>query len=68
MQGKVKEFNDDKGFGYIEGDTGELFYFETININEEGFRRFMPNQHVEFTIYDGAPNKERVATNVTLVF
>ncbi|MBF6633570.1 MAG: cold shock domain-containing protein, partial [Planococcus sp. (in: Bacteria)] len=41
---------------------------EEININVDGLRKLNPGQPVKFTVYQGVADKERVATNVTLVF
>ncbi|ANU10795.1 protein CspD [Planococcus antarcticus DSM 14505] len=68
MQGKVKSFDEIKGIGKIMGDDGEEFFFEEISINVEGFRKLVSGQPVKFTVYEGVADKERVATNVTLVF
>ena len=68
MEGKVKSFDETKGVGMITGDTGEDFFFEEININVDGLRKLTPGQPVKFTVYQGVADKERVATNVTLVF
>ncbi len=68
MEGTVKSFDENKGIGMITGDNGEDFFFEEMNINVEGFRKLNPGQPVKFTIVDGVPDKERIATNITLVF
>lgn len=68
MEGKVKSFDENKGIGMILGDNGEDFFFEEMNINIEGFRKLNPGQPVKFTIFEGVADKERVATNITLVF
>lgn len=68
MEGKVKSFDEIKGVGMITGDNGEDFFFEEININVDGLQKLNPGQPVKFTVYQGVADKERVATNVTLVF
>ncbi|ANU28247.1 cold-shock protein [Planococcus versutus] len=68
MEGTVKSFDENKGIGTITGDNGENFFFEEMHINVEGFRKLNPGQLVKFTIVDGVPDKERLATNITLVF
>lgn len=65
--GKVKWFDADKGYGYIIGDDGEEFFVETISISND-FGALMPDQQVTFNIVEGNPERERVATNVTLKF
>lgn len=65
--GKVKCFDGDKGYGYIIGDDGEEFFVETISINMD-LGVLMPNQEVKFNIVQGNPERERIATNVTMKF
>jgi CspA family cold shock protein len=66
-RGKVKSFDEDKGFGYIEGDNGEMFFVEKININMD-LEVLQPGMLVNFTIVQGNPERERIATNVTMDF
>lgn len=66
-EGKVKWFDADKGYGYIVADDGEEFFVETISINMD-LGVLMPGQEVKFNIYKGNPERERVATNVTMKF
>lgn len=68
MEGTVKSFDENKGVGMIAGDNGEDFFFEEMNINVDGFRKLNPGQPVKFTVFEGVSDKERVATNITLVF
>lgn len=66
-EGKVKWFDGDKGYGYIVGENGEEFFVETISINMD-LGVLMPGQEVKFNIIEGNPERERVATNVTMKF
>ena len=49
--GKVKWFNDQKGFGFITPDDGskDLFVHHT-SITGEGFKTLAENQAVEFDV------------------
>jgi CspA family cold shock protein len=49
--GKVKWFNDIKGFGFIraEGVTEDIFVHHTA-IHMEGYRALFPDQDVEFEL------------------
>lgn len=66
-EGKVKWFDGDKGYGYIVGENGEEFFVETISINMD-LGVLMAGQEVKFNIIEGNPERERVATNVTMKF
>lgn len=52
--GKVKWFNDQKGFGFIAPDDGgsDLFVHHT-NIISDGFRTLKENQAVEYEVGEG---------------
>jgi len=52
--GRVKWFNEQKGFGFITPDDGgeDLFVHHT-NIVAEGFRTLMEEQAVEFDVGEG---------------
>ena len=65
--GKVKWYDADKGYGYIIGEDGEEFFVESISINMD-LGVLMPEQAVKFNIIEGTPERERVATNVTMKF
>ena len=51
MKGKVKWFNDQKGFGFITPDDGskDLFVHHT-SIQATGFKSLAENQVVEFDV------------------
>lgn len=48
QQGKVKWFNDQKGFGFIESESGEDIFVHHTGINAEGFKSLTENARVEF--------------------
>jgi CspA family cold shock protein len=49
-QGKVKWFNDAKGFGFIAGDSGEDVFVHYSEIQTEGYRSLKEGQSVEFEL------------------
>ncbi len=49
-QGKVKWFNDAKGFGFIEGDSGEDVFVHYSEIQTDGYRSLKEGQSVEFEL------------------
>ena len=62
-KGKVKWFNDQKGYGFIEqSNGGDLFVHHTA-IQGEGFKTLSEGQEVEFDIVEGPKGLQ--AANVT---
>lgn len=52
-QGKVKWFNDAKGFGFIQREEGPDVFVHYTAIQGEGFRSLSEGQVVEFEILEG---------------
>jgi len=48
MLGKVKWFNDAKGFGFIETENGNDVFVHQSSIQGSGFRSLSEGQTVEF--------------------
>ncbi len=64
MEGKVKWFNAEKGFGFIERDGGEDVFVHFSAIKSEGYKSLDEGQRVQFDIEKG--DRGLQATNVTL--
>ena len=47
-QGKVKWFNESKGYGFIESDDGEDCFVHFSEIQSDGFKTLHEGQAVEF--------------------
>lgn len=61
-QGKVKWFNNEKGYGFIENNDGEDVFVHFTGIKEEGFRTLEEGQAVSFDVVEG--NRGPQALNV----
>lgn len=53
MQGRVKWFNAEKGYGFIERDDGPDVFVHYTAIQSEGFRSLNQGDVVEFDIVEG---------------
>ena len=51
--GKVKWFNDAKGYGFIEQDSGEDVFVHFSAIEANGYRSLEENQKVEYSVTQG---------------
>ncbi len=61
--GKVKWFNESKGFGFIEQESGEDVFVHYSAIQGDGFKTLAEGQEVEFELTQDA--KGAKAINVT---
>lgn len=62
MTGKVKWFNAEKGYGFIEREDGDDVFVHFSAIQSEGFKTLEEGQAVEFDVVQG--NRGEQAANV----
>lgn len=60
--GKVKWFNESKGFGFIEQESGPDVFAHFSAIKAEGFKTLAEGQRVQFTVTQGqkGPQAENI--------
>ena len=52
-RGRVKWFNEAKGFGFIEQEDGQDVFVHYSAVTMDGFKTLHENQEVEFDIVEG---------------
>ena len=60
MEGRVKWFNDKKGFGFIETDDQGDVFVHYSNIQADGFRTLKELERVTFEVEDTAKGPQAV--------
>lgn len=65
VTGTVKWFNESKGFGFIEQQSGPDVFAHFSAIQGSGFKTLVEGQAVEFTVTQG--NKGPQAENIVAV-
>ena len=64
-KGKVKWFNESKGYGFIEQDSGDDVFVHYSAIQSSGFKSLVEGDEVEFEVTQGPKGLQ--ASNVTKV-
>ncbi len=62
QKGKVKWFNAEKGYGFIESEDGTDVFVHFSAINAEGYKTLDEGAEVEFEVVEGAKGPQ--AANV----
>ncbi|QQD19800.1 cold-shock protein [Spongiibacter nanhainus] len=62
--GKVKWFNETKGFGFIEQESGPDVFVHFSAINGSGFKTLAEGQAVEFEVQAGQKGPQAANVNV----
>ncbi len=65
MQGTVKFFNNEKGYGFISREGGEDVFVHYSNIDGDGYKSLEEGQAVEFDVAPGRKGEE--AQNVRVL-
>ncbi len=50
--GKIKWFNNEKGYGFIEGENGEDIFVHYSAIKQEGYKTLSEDQIVEYELLE----------------
>ena len=64
-RGKVKWFNDAKGYGFIEQESGSDIFVHYTAISMDGFKTLAENQVVDYEVVEGSRGPQ--AANVTVI-
>ncbi|MBQ3974117.1 MAG: cold-shock protein [Lachnospiraceae bacterium] len=64
-KGKVKWFNNQKGYGFISDENGGDVFVHYSGLNMEGFKTLDEGQEVEYEVIDGQKGPQ--AVNVTKI-
>ena len=65
MTGRVKWFNDQKGFGFIEVEGSKDVFVHHSSIQSEGFKSLKEGDKVEFEVTQGPKGPQ--ASNVRII-
>ena len=65
VQGTVKWFNDSKGYGFIQQESGPDVFAHFSAIQGDGFKTLKEGQRVEFEITDGQKGPQ--AANIVVL-
>ncbi len=66
VNGIVKWFNNSKGYGFIERETGDDVFVHFRAIRGEGFKTLKDGQKVEFNLIEGQKGLQAEDVSVAL--
>jgi len=64
MNGTVKWFNAEKGFGFITSEDGTDVFVHFSQINKDGFKTLDEGEKVSFDVVDGQKGPQAENVNV----
>lgn len=64
MNGTVKWFNAEKGFGFITSEDGTDVFVHFSQINKDGFKTLEEGEKVSFDVVDGQKGPQAENVNV----
>jgi len=59
-EGRVKWFNDKKGYGFIETDNGDDVFVHHTSIEGDGFKTLSEGELVSFEVEEGKKGPQAV--------
>ncbi len=62
--GRVKWFNEKKGYGFIEQDDGQELFVHHTGISGNGFKNLYENEAVDFEVEQGQKGPKAVNVKV----
>ena len=65
MNGTVKWFNGEKGFGFITGEDGNDVFAHFSQINSDGYKSLDEGQKVSYDVVEGAKGLQ--AENISVI-
>ena len=65
VKGTVKWFDESKGFGFIERESGADVFAHYSSISDEGFKTLAEGQQVTFSVTEGQKGPQ--AQNIVVV-
>ncbi|MDO5568674.1 MAG: cold-shock protein [bacterium] len=67
MNGKVKWFNNEKGYGFIDYSTGEDIFVHYSAIRQDGYKTLSEGQLVSFDLIETPKGLQAVNVKATAV-